>query len=126
MQGSNTKMVREGFAAVTRGDFDLIAGLLDPDVKWHGGDPSSGCQNRDRALAWMRQAMDRTHAQLVDVIDAGDDCVVVVLQPAGEPDGPLPPRRANVTRLRDGLVVEMVAYESPEDACAAIGVAAPS
>jgi ketosteroid isomerase-like protein len=126
MPGSNTELVWEGFAAVTRGDYDVIAGLLDPDVKWHGGDPSSGCQNRDQVLAVMRQAMHRTRAQLVDVIDAGDGRMVVVLQPAGEPGDPLPPRRANVTRLRDGRVVEMVAYETPEDACAAVGVPAPS
>jgi ketosteroid isomerase-like protein len=126
MPGSNAELVREGFAAAARGDFDVIAGLLDPDVKWHGGDPGSGCQNRDETLAFMRDAMRRARPQLVDVIEAGPDRVVVVLQPAGEPGGPVPPRRANVTSLRDGRVVEMVAFETPEQACAAAGVSAPS
>lgn len=125
MSGSNAQLVREGFAAVERGDFDLIADLLDPEVKWHGGDPASGCQNREEALTFMRGAMRRTGARLVEVIEAGPDRVVVVLQPRGEPGEPLPPRRANVTTLRDGRVVEMVAYETPEQACAAVGVAAP-
>jgi ketosteroid isomerase-like protein len=122
MPGSNADLVREGFAAVTRGEFDAIAGLLDPDIKWHGGDPGSGCQNRDETLAFMRGAMRRTRAELVDVIEAGPDCVVVVLQPQPDAGEPMPPRRANVTRLRDGRVVEMVAFETPEAACAAAGV----
>jgi ketosteroid isomerase-like protein len=120
--GSNTELVRDGFAAVTRGEFDVIAELLDPDVKWHGGDPGAGCQNRDETLAFMRGAMGRTRAELVDVIEAGPDRVVVVLQPQAEAGEPMPPRRANVTTLRDGRVVEMVAFETPEAACAAAGV----
>ncbi len=123
---SNVDLVREGFAAVLRGDFEVVAGLLDPEVKWHGGDPASGCQNRDEALRFMRGAMGRGGGRLVDVIEAGPDRVVVVLQPRGEPGGPVPPRRANVTTLRDGRVVEMVAYETPEQACAAVGVPAPA
>ena len=74
----------------------------------------------------MRGAMGRGGGRLVDVIEAGPDRVVVVLQPRGEPGGPVPPRRANVTTLRDGRVVEMVAYETPEQACAAVGVPAPA
>ena len=119
---ADVELVRSGFAAVSRGDFDVIAELLDPDVKWHGGDPDSGCQDRDETLAFMRRAMRRTRAQLVDVIDAGDGRVIVVLQPQGDPGDPVLPRRANVTRLRDGRVVEMVAYETLEDARAAVGL----
>ena len=47
------------------------------------------------------------------MIEAGDQ-VVVVLKPHGA-DEP----RANLTTFRDGKVVEMVAFESPEDALAA-------
>lgn len=121
---SNVELVREGFAAVERGDYDLIAGLLDPVVKWHGhdSDPRWGCQNRAEALAFMRQAMGRTRARLVDVIAAGPDRVVVVLAPRGEPGEPEPPHRANLTTVRDGRVVEMIAYETPADACAAVGL----
>ncbi len=97
-----------------RGDLDLIEDILDPDVKWHGGDPGSGCQNREEALNFMRQALGSgIRAELVDAIDAGDQ-VIVVLKPAGTAEP-----RANLTTFRDGKVVEMVAYESPEDASAA-------
>lgn len=97
-----------------RGDLTAIEGILDPDVKWHGGDPGSGCQNKDEALNFMRQALGSGfEAELVDVVDAGDQ-VVVVLRPAGQ-DEP----RANLTTFKNGKVVEMVAFESPEDALAA-------
>ena len=105
---------RRGFEAAMRGDLSAIVALLAQDVKWHGGDPASGCQNRDEALQFVREAIDNgIEPELVDVIDAGDQ-VVVVLQPAGA-DEP----RANLTTFRDGKVVEMVAFESPAEALAA-------
>jgi ketosteroid isomerase-like protein len=123
---SNVELVRRGFDAAARGDLEVIGELLDPDVKWHGGDPASGCRNRAQALAFMQDRALRRLGRLIDVIDAGEDRVVVVLQPAGEEGAPAPPPRANVTTMRDGRVVEMVAYETPEEACAAVGVPAPT
>jgi ketosteroid isomerase-like protein len=114
VSAENVEAARRGFQAAMRGDLSVIEELLDPDVKWHGGDPGSGCQNKEEALNFIQQALDSgIRADLVDVIDAGDQ-VIVVLQPAGAP-GP----RANLTTFRDGAVVEMVAFESPEDALAA-------
>ena len=102
------------------GDLDAIGDLLDPNVKWHGGDPSASgaCGNRDEALAFMDRAMRRgAVGELVDVIDAGEQ-VVVVMRPVS-PDGEEAELRANLTTFRNGKVVEMVAYESPRDALAA-------
>ncbi len=58
----------------------------------------------------------RMAAELVDVADFGDR-VVVVIRP-GDPvrAGEL---RANMTTFRNGKVIEMVAFESPEGALAA-------
>lgn len=121
MPSENVELVRRGFEAIIRGDLQLIGELLDPEVKWHGGDPESGCRNRDEALAFMRQARRRGIGRLIDVIDAGEDRVVVVLQPLARPGAPPPSPRANVTTVRNGRVVEMVAYETPEQAQAAAG-----
>ena len=114
MSAANVEAARRGFEAAMRGDLVPIEHILDPDVKWHGGDPGSGCQNKEEALHFIQQALDNgIRAELVDVIDEGDQ-VVVVLQPAGA-ESP----RANLTTFKNGKVVEMVAYESPDDASAA-------
>lgn len=126
MSESNVEMARRGYEAAVRGDFDAIRELLDPDVKWHGGDPSApgSCHNREEALRFMRDAWTqrgRGAGELVDVIDAGEK-VVVIMRPrsgAGEPAA----LGANVTTFRNGKVVEMVHYPNPADALAAAGVA---
>jgi ketosteroid isomerase-like protein len=112
----NVELARDGFEAALRGDLEAIAALLDPDVKWHGGDPSSGCQNRNEALALIRNGLARMNdVELVDVVGAGDKVVVLLRRP-GDPD-PV----ANVTTFRNGKVVEMVHYPDPADALAVVG-----
>ena len=114
------ELARRGYAAAQRGDFDTVREFLDPDVKWHGGDPSTGCQNRRQALEWMRGARRRGPiGELVDLIDAGDQ-VVVIMRRTGE-DGQ-PELIANLTTFRGGKAIEMVHYPDPADARAAAGV----
>jgi ketosteroid isomerase-like protein len=116
----NVEVVRRGYEAVARGDIEAIRELLDPAVKWHGGDPSApgACQNSDEVVAFMRAAAHRGGVgELVDVIDAGSK-VVVILRPRSA-EGEEGELRANLTTFRDGKVVEMVAYASPEEALGA-------
>jgi ketosteroid isomerase-like protein len=114
------ELARRGYEAVRRGDVDAISEFLDPDVKWHGGDPSSGCQNRKQALAWMRRGRGGGPiGELVEVLDAGDK-VVVIMRRTGE--NGQPELVANLTTFRDGKVIEMVHYPDPADARAAAGV----
>jgi ketosteroid isomerase-like protein len=122
MTETNVELARRGYEAIMSGDLDAIRDLLDPDVKWHGGDPSDGCQNRKQALEWMRNARTRRGsppAELIEMVDAGDK-IVVIMRLTGE-DGE-PERVANLTTFRDGKVVEMVHYPNPDDALAAAGV----
>jgi ketosteroid isomerase-like protein len=121
MSESNAERARRGYEAALRGDLDVIRDVLDPDVSWHGGDPSDpgSCHNREQALDFMRRALGRGGVgELVDVVDAGDSVVVIMRPPAehGEP----PSLSANLTTFRDGKVVEMVHYADPEDALAAV------
>ena len=124
---ANVELVRRGYEAALRGDFSSIAELLDPEVKWHGGDPSArgSCHNRAEALAFMRNAWRRRDGrpgvgELLDVIDAGDQ-VVLITRPASVEDQSVPPV-ANLTTFRNGKVVEMVHYPNPDDALAAAGL----
>jgi ketosteroid isomerase-like protein len=125
MSESNVELARRGYAAAVRGDFGAIAELLDPKVKWHGGDPSApgACRNRTEALEFMRAAWSqrgRQPGELLDLIDAGEK-VVVIMRPDSEEGEPAAPA-ANVTTFRNGKVVEMVHYPDPADALAAAGI----
>jgi ketosteroid isomerase-like protein len=118
---ANVQLARRGFEAVARGDFEALREILDPDVKWHGseGPGEQSCHNRDAALQFMRQAVGRgALGRLVDVIDAGEQ-VVVVMRPARAPEPGESELRANLTTFRHGKVVRMVAYDTPEAALAA-------
>jgi ketosteroid isomerase-like protein len=119
MSESNVAAARRGYEAAAHGDFGVIAALLDPGVKWHGGNPAAegACQNRDQALRFMQRARRGRLGELVDVVDAGER-VVVIMRPRPEGDEPAT-LVANLTTFRDGKVIEMVHYPSPEDALAA-------
>jgi len=122
---TNVEIARRGFEAAMRGDLDAIRELLDPEIKWHGGNPSEpgSCHNGEEALAFMRAARSARRGQavgdLVDLVGAGDKVVVIMrrLPEDGEP-GPL---SANLTTFRDGKAVAMVHYADPADALAAAG-----
>lgn len=122
MSAELVELVRRGYEAAGRGDLDTMRELLDPNVEWHGGDPSDefGCHNRKQALAWMGRARERgSIGELVEVIDAGEQ-VVVIMRRTGE-DGE-PELVANLTTFRDGKVIEMVHYPDPDEARRAAGV----
>jgi ketosteroid isomerase-like protein len=124
MGSSNAELARRGFDAALRGDLDAIGGLLDPEVKWHGGDPTAAgsCQNRDQALSFMRQSevIRGGRFELVDVVGAGDKVAVIMRPPpqGAEPTTPV----ATLATFRDGKVIEMVHYPKADDALVAAGL----
>ena len=121
---TNTEIARRGYQAIASGDVDGVREFLDPAVKWHAGDPNAvgACQNRQDALAFIRQARERGRVgELVDVIGAGEKVVMIMRPPAS--GGEQPDLAANLTTFRDGKAVEIVHYPSPEDALAAAGIA---
>jgi ketosteroid isomerase-like protein len=123
MSTANVEAARRGYAAIARGDLDAVAELLDPEVKWHAGDPTAEgtCQNRVQALRFMsRPERPQPVGALVDVIDAGDRVVVIMRPPGSDAEPGL--LQANLTTFRDGKVVGMVHYDDPQDALAAAGL----
>jgi ketosteroid isomerase-like protein len=116
---SNVERARRGWEAAQSGDLDPITELLDPEVKWHGGDPSSGCLDRAQALEWVRRVtLRRALPELVDVVGAGDKVVVVMARPGQNGGTELV---ANVSTFRDGKVIEMVHYPDANAALATVG-----
>jgi len=125
---SNIELARQGFNAAARGDFDAIGELLDPQVKWHGGDPTAAgsCQNRQQAVRWMRAMATRRGGplpDLIEVVDAPPDRVVVIMRVPGAPHDPAAQTTANVATFRGGKVVEMVHFADAADALASVASA---
>src|SRR5579875_3775693 len=121
---SYAEIARRGFKAAARGDYDALAAILDPEVRWHGGDPDAegACLGRGQALAWMRGREARgagPFPELVEVLESGER-VAVIMRHAPTPDDPQARLVANLATFRDGLVVEMVHYFDAEDARAAL------
>jgi ketosteroid isomerase-like protein len=123
MAESNVELARRGWEAALRGDLDTLRDMLDPEVKWHGGDPSAqgACRNRDEALEFMRRVRSRApRAELVDVLDAGEN-VVIITRGRDTEDGPAR-ASANLATFRGGRAVEMVHYPNVDDALSAAGL----
>jgi len=121
---SNKELARRTYEAALRGDLDAVREVLDPDVKWHGGDPTAlgACRDREQALDFIAQAVRRGRiGELVELTEAGEKVVVIMRPPVLA--GQEPALTANVTTFRAGKVVEIVHYPRVEDALAA--VAAP-
>ena len=113
---SNVELARRGYEAVVAGDLETLREFFADDVKWHGGDPSAAgaCTNRAQTLEFIGQARANGRVgELVDVIGVGDQVVAVMRPPGADA------LRANLTRFRNGKVIEMIAFESPEAALAA-------
>ena len=122
MTESNVQLARRGYEAMVRGDLGAIEEIMDPDVRWHGGDPTGGCQNRKQTLGWMRKnwmSRGAPPGEVVDMVDAGDKVVVIMRRTGADGE---PELIANLTTFRDGKVIEMVHYPDPDDARAAAGV----
>lgn len=119
---TNEEIARRGFEAALTGDLEAVKDLLDPEVRWHGGDPDApgACRNRQEALAFMGRAVqNRRLGDLVDVRSSGER-VVVILRPRALPGEEPPDLVANLTTFRNGKAVEMVHYPRVADALAAL------
>ena len=127
MTESNVELARRGYEAAQRQDMAAVREFLDPEVKWHGGDPSApgACHNRAQAIEFMRHAIGRgTLGELVEIVGAGDR-VVVIMRAASSSGGPAA-LSANLTTFRDGKAIEMVYFPDSADALVAAGVERPT
>jgi uncharacterized protein len=123
----NLELARRGYEALASGDLETVTELLDPEVRWHGGDPDGpgSCNGRGEANAFIRAARDRGPLPEVVEMIPFRERVVVVLRPYSpdrqpEAEADEAGLRANVT-FRDGKVIEMVAFDDPARALAAAG-----
>jgi ketosteroid isomerase-like protein len=119
---TNVELVRRGWDAASRGDFEAVSEMLAPGVRWHGaGDATGGCQNRQETLEFMREAISRgIRVTLLEARDLGAGRVLALLQRnlphEGDPSGQRPQPHAEILTVRDGKIAEMVVYQSAEEA----------
>lgn len=110
--------VRSAFACALRGDLGAVSRLLAEDVRWHAaGFETGGCQNRDQALEWMRQALALGRAvEVVDVRAMDEERVLVLLQRTPQEEDEVPDPHGQIVRFRGDEIAEIIVYPSPEDA----------
>lgn len=119
MSAEDVELVRSGYAAFARRDFDAISELLAPDVRWHGHDeedPEGGCRNRGQVIEFIHGALAQgLTVELLDVRDAGDR-VLVVLQSDREDEEGNPVPHGELVTVRDGKIAAMIVYETVDQA----------
>lgn len=119
MSSIDVELVRGGYEAFARRDFDALSDLLAPDVRWHGHDeedPLGGCRSRQQAIDFIRAALEQgLTVEVLEVRDVGDR-VLVVLQADREDEDGVPSPHGELVSVRDGKITEMIVYETVDQA----------
>jgi len=132
MSQENVEVVRQGYEAFLRGQWDQAPQLLDPDVELHGtvGGLSEGSvvrgfqQIRQEFQQEDAEAWDERRLEAEEFIDAGDRVVVLLHEfRRGRGSGvELETDTAVVCEVRDGRVVRIQGYMDRASALEAAGL----
>jgi ketosteroid isomerase-like protein len=127
MSATDIELLRGAWAAFERGEIDAATEVLDPDVRWYGvGEPDAegACHNREQARTFIRRALeDGVSTELLDIADAGEHRLVLILHAHVPADWGERGPHGEVVTVRDGKVSEMVVYPTVEDALTAARLA---
>ena len=112
--------------ALEAGDLASFSDLLDPHVRWGApDDPSPSCQNRKQVLAWYQRGREAGVRARVTDVEIIDDRVLVGLMVRGNPgpdEADDEAERWQILTVRDGRVVDIVGFETQEEARRRVGV----
>jgi ketosteroid isomerase-like protein len=126
MPQANVEIVRRAYQAFVRGDLEAAAAVLDSDVKYDWIDPGpQDCHNAEEVMQLAQARMvEGFVGELREIIDAGDNVVIVVENPDPQRYGAAPGETAATTvlTLREGRIVAMQDYRSRADALTAVGL----
>jgi uncharacterized protein len=128
---ANVDTLRQGYAALNRGDLSSVLSLIDDDIVWEEGERSLGAgehHGRDSFADFLRswlEAFDGFQIDLADVLERGNHIVAVGHQSGRGRASELPVAVdvVHLWTLRDGRAVGFHSYRTPADALAAIGLA---
>jgi uncharacterized protein len=130
MPESNVDRLRVGYEALSRGDYEAVRQLLDPDILLSDR-PEAPDARSYRGYAGMLETLRDTSDSFEDFrLDPQrfferDDKIVVVLSMTGRgrtSGVPVKERIAHLWTLRDGLAIELRAFTDPADALEAAGL----
>lgn len=112
--------------ALRHGDFDAAAGLLDPNVLWHGLREEWACHGRDEVIDTFRWGLhEHRNVDALEFLPAGDRVVMGVHGPTltGIGDEPLEGQIFNVFTVRDRRIARIDDYRCRAEALSAAGIA---
>src|SRR3954453_18470302 len=118
MSASNADLVRSGFEAFLRGDFDALRELLDPAAQWLYWEPIPGdCHDPKKIIATLRERHGEGVVSGVEnIIGGGEKLLVEITGPRMEESGLPEGRAAMVLTMRDGRIVRMQDHRTRADA----------
>jgi uncharacterized protein len=122
MGEADVDTLRRGYAALNSGDLSVVLELLDPDIEWREpatsleGGTHQGRDSFERFLRGWLESFDGFRVEPEQVVERGDDLVVVVHQTGmGRSSGlPVETRLAHVWTVADGRAVRWEAVQDHE------------
>jgi ketosteroid isomerase-like protein len=131
MARGDVEFLREGYAAIARGDLETFTGLarerLAPDFEFHlvwDGRVLRGFEGTMEWISDTRETWDEYSQEVAEIAEVGDAVVVVLaLSARGGGSGvPVAQELAVVWWFDDGMAVEARSFASREEAMAAARV----
>jgi ketosteroid isomerase-like protein len=130
MSQENVEIVRSAFEAFNRRDWDAAGRDLAPDVEFTTPPrgPNAGTyRGRDELRGFWQElftAFDAWTSESEEFIESGDQVVVIVktrMRPRGS-SAEIENRNGSLWTIRNGMVVSMRIFATPEDALEAAGL----
>ena len=114
------ELVRRGYEAFNRGDFDAVAELLHPDVVWNRvADVETPVQGSQEVRDFMEPEVFSRQQNEIHSIEALGECVLVDGTFSGEGAGSgieVTQRGFHLWRFRDGKAVEFTYFRDRDEA----------
>lgn len=125
MSADSTTLLREGFEALLRGDFDALSALMEPDAQWLCWEPIPGdCHGREQIIATLRDRHEEgVLTGLNEIVEGGEKLLVAITGPRLQESGVGEGQACMVVTMRDGRIVRMQDHRTRAEALADAGLA---
>ena len=132
MSQENVETIRRIYDASNRGDWEAAFGDAreDLEVTFKAGPNSGTHRGREEVQAVFEDLLagfDLWITEPLEFFESGDEVVAVVnnrLRPKGGTSGEFEYRNGHIWTIRDGVVVSLVGFPTPEEAIEAAGLSA--